>query len=80
MINEIQLKQKFLKLSENQTIFTKAVGNGIEESQNRPAILVSSSSWTEDEDFDLLIDAFDGIELLIFVQKSKISISIIFNN
>ena len=26
----------------------------------RPAILVSSSSWTEDEDFHLLIDAFES--------------------
>ena len=36
----------------------------IELVPNRPAIVVSSSSWTEDEDFHLLIDAFESTRTL----------------
>lgn len=32
---------------------------------SKPALLVSSSSWTEDEDFHLLIDALQSQEFLI---------------
>lgn len=44
----------------NGTIFTESLDNGYKMRSDRPAILVSSSSWTEDEDFHLLIEAFDG--------------------
>lgn len=47
--------------SERDTVFTRCSIDGVEEISHRPAILVSSSSWTEDEDFQILIDAFDGI-------------------
>lgn len=43
---------------DNSTIFTAHLPNGIVAlKQTRPALLVSSTSWTEDEDFSLLLSA-----------------------
>ncbi|GAU93055.1 hypothetical protein RvY_05046 [Ramazzottius varieornatus] len=44
--------------SGTETVFTrKAPGEAAELRDDRPALLVSSTSWTEDEDFGLLFDA-----------------------
>ncbi|XP_075224920.1 ALG1, chitobiosyldiphosphodolichol beta-mannosyltransferase [Lycorma delicatula] len=44
--------------SENSTVFTSCLPNGlIALKQSRPALLVSSTSWTEDEDFSILLSA-----------------------
>jgi beta-1,4-mannosyltransferase len=43
--------------NQNETLFTKIVNKKVEFKPNRPALIVSSSSWTEDEDFHLLIEA-----------------------
>jgi beta-1,4-mannosyltransferase len=41
-----------------ETLFTrKAAGGKIEPHPDRPALLISSTSWTPDEDFGLLFDA-----------------------
>jgi len=41
----------------------------VAQKQTRPAILMSSTSWTEDEDFSILLDA-----LKIYEIKSKLVI------
>lgn len=75
--NETSTKEKhklFLKLvtegykefqdDDQCTIITEKNGTGLK--QDRPAILVSSTSWTEDEDFGFLLNALD-----IYEKKKK---------
>nr|KAJ3419005.1 hypothetical protein HK105_007523 [Polyrhizophydium stewartii] len=52
-----------------QTLLTRRAGNSrIELRPDRPAIVISSTSWTPDEDFDLLLDA-----LLMYDAKASAS-------
>ncbi|KAK7111149.1 chitobiosyldiphosphodolichol beta-mannosyltransferase-like [Littorina saxatilis] len=47
-------------VTEGSTAFTRCDGKGvISRVKNRPVLLVSSTSWTEDEDFGLLLDALE---------------------
>lgn len=46
------------KINEHETIFTKEESNrSIIYRRDRPVLLVSSTSWTPDEDFDILLKA-----------------------
>nr|XP_029152194.1 UDP-glycosyltransferase TURAN isoform X3 [Arachis hypogaea] len=42
---------------QNETLFTNEVGPDIYLKRNRPALVVSSTSWTPDEDFGILLEA-----------------------
>ncbi|XP_033119041.1 chitobiosyldiphosphodolichol beta-mannosyltransferase-like [Anneissia japonica] len=78
IFQETALKQKhelFLKLSEEyssfgdgstrgiKTAFTEDTrSSGVVEKSQRPALLISSTSWTEDEDFSILLGALEKYE------------------
>jgi hypothetical protein len=50
-----------LIFSENNTSFTVVSNNNkISMKSSRPALIVSSSSWTEDEDFHILIESLQS--------------------
>lgn len=53
----------FKGVTEDCTVFTKEGSKGeIELVTGRPALVVSSTSWTEDEDFSVMLDALDNYE------------------
>ncbi|KAL6546199.1 hypothetical protein OROMI_021920 [Orobanche minor] len=41
----------------DSTLFTSDIGGDIIMNQNRPAVIISSTSWTLDEDFNMLLEA-----------------------
>lgn len=70
---DTQIRHKlFSKLSEtysvfkgtdpNSSVFTETDGEKFSLRKDRPALLVSSTSWTEDEDFSVLLEALTKYE------------------
>ncbi|XP_044269082.1 chitobiosyldiphosphodolichol beta-mannosyltransferase [Tribolium madens] len=52
----------FLDEHVNSTVFTEETEEGIKLKTRRPGLLVSSTSWTEDEDFSILLTALQEYE------------------
>jgi len=55
-IHKLLLKLNF-KENENETVITRSNGSSIEFKENRPALVISSTSWTPDEDFSILLES-----------------------
>lgn len=64
----LKLSEKYKELKgseENSTIFTEYIENEVRLSPKRPGFIVSSTSWTEDEDFSILLNALQGIYVIV---------------
>lgn len=63
---------------ETQTLFTEKDANGeYGPRPNRPALVTSSTSWTPDEDFGVLLDALVGLDKKISEEQSSLKIVVV---
>lgn len=56
-------KSKFYEIASSGDIVTK---------KSRPFILISSTSWTEDEDFSILLNALDNYDTQISTERAPL--------
>lgn len=69
----IKLSKKYHEFGDGNdiSIFTEKLSNGeIILKLNRPGFIVSSTSWTEDEDFSILFDALNEYESCCINEKN----------
>ena len=51
--------------SDSDTLFTQLRMGSVEMKKDRPFLLISSTSWTEDEDFGILLDALEEYNTIV---------------
>lgn len=62
---------------QNQTIFTQKSENTCGPRIDRPALVTSSTSWTEDEDFGVLLEALVALDQKIESEKSSLKVLVV---
>lgn len=66
------------KIPEKQTLFTEEYASKqYRPRPGRPALVVSSTSWTEDEDFGLLLDALVTLDARIATEQSSLKVMVV---
>ncbi|KAL4477428.1 hypothetical protein ABPG74_002578 [Tetrahymena malaccensis] len=60
-----------LSTKEKETLFTEEAFGKVTKKKQRPLLLVSSTSWTKDEDFSILLDAMQAYETAEEVNKQN---------
>lgn len=60
-----------------QTIFTENVQGKIQPRLNRPALVTSSTSWTEDEDFNMLLEALTMLDNRLVSEASNLRVLVL---
>ena len=60
-----------------QTIFTEDVEGKIQPRLNRPALVTSSTSWTEDEDFNMLLEALTMLDNRLESEASNLRVLVL---
>jgi len=59
-----------------QTMFTEEVDGKVKPRANRPAMVTSSTSWTEDEDFGVLLEALTILDTRIISEASNLRVMV----
>jgi len=73
-----QLEFSQIQGTTERTLFTESDANGIRFRPDRPVLIVSSTSWTEDEDFSILLDAIAGCDSRMAAQHSSAEPRLVF--
>jgi beta-1,4-mannosyltransferase len=60
-------------LAQNQTLLTEVLADGqVRYRPNRPKLLTSSTSWTPDEDFGILLDALVELDTKLLIKNQRL--------
>lgn len=55
-----------------KTAFTQVNDDCVEALHDRPGLLFSSTSWTPDEDFGVLMEALQGVNVFVFKSNQSL--------